>query len=650
MHQVPGTSAARAVSPKQEVPLQQATVYTAPFESGEVVLGRTLVSLLDEVCERHDNPQAFNQRAGEGWTTLSSRDFRAQAERLALGLGDLGLARGERVALYMHSDLSFCLGDMACLLAGLVDVPVYLTHTPEAVKHILNETESRVLLCSDTPLLADIAALLPETCVTTVVLWATPPDEVQVPSGIDILTFEDVATRGRAAEDAVGKLELLKAQLRADDVATLIYTSGTTGMPKGVMLTHENISSNAVAAITGLKEFRYGPDGEVALSFLPLTHVFARTLHYCLMWVGAAVYFSTPDSLRDDLKEVKPTFFASVPRVLEKAFERILATGTRLTGVKRRLFDWSLELAERFDVEHQPSGLYALQLGVADRLVFSKWREALGGDIGQIIVGGAALRADLVNTFAAAGITVLQGYGLTETSPVIAYNRPDHNKAGTVGPALAGVEIKLGEDKEILARGPNIMKGYYKNPEKTAEVLDADGWFHTGDQGEMSEDGYLRITGRLKNLFKLSTGKYVMPQPLEEKLEADALIDTALVVGEGEKYCGALLFVNKEALAALAGTDDKGALEQGQVQTRLKTLMTEANASLPHWSNVKKMALVLGDITLENGLLTPKMSVKRAKVIEKYKSYLEALYGRGEKKLEAGVVVALETLERPSQS
>ena len=648
MHQVPGTSAARAVSSQQEVPPRQEIVYTAPADSGDIVLGRTLVSLLDEACERHDHPQAFNQRAGEGWTALSSRDFRAQAEALALGLGALGLARGERVALYMHSDVSFCVGDMACLLAGLVDVPIYLTHPPDAVKHILNETESRVLLCSDAGLLKDIAELLPETQVETVVVWATPPGEVALPTGLELLTFDEVAAKGREVEDAAGVLELLRAQVRADDVATLIYTSGTTGLPKGVILTHENISSNAVAAITGLKTFRRGPGGEVALSFLPLTHIFARTLHYCLMWVGASVYFSTPDDLRDDLKTVKPTFFASVPRVLEKAFERILATGQSLTGVKKRLFDWSLELAGRYDVELEPSGLYALQLGVADRLVFSKWREALGGDIRQIIVGGAALRADLVNTFAAAGITVLQGYGLTETSPVIAYNRPDHNKAGTVGPALAGVEIKLGEDKEILARGPNIMKGYYKKPDKTAEVLDADGWFHTGDQGEMTEDGYLRITGRLKNLFKLSTGKYVMPQPLEEKLEADGLIDTALVVGEGEKYCGALLFVNKEALVSLAGRGDEGALEQDQVQTRLKTLMTEANASLPHWSNVKKIALVLGEVSLENGLLTPKMSVKRNKVLEKYGDYLEALYGRGEQKLEAGVVVDLG-LEQHSQ-
>ncbi len=632
MHQVTGTSAAW-------VPPRPETVYTAPIDSGKVVLGRTLVSLLDEACEHHDNPEALNQRLGDGWATLSSRQFRAQAEALALGLGDLGLTRGDRVALYMHSDVSFCLGDMACLLAGLVDVPVYLTHTPDAVKHILDETESRVLLCSDETLLKDIAGLLPETQVTTVVLWATPTAGVMLPDGVDLRTFDDLTARGQT-DDAAGKLELLRVQIRADDVATLIYTSGTTGLPKGVMLTHENISSNAVAAMTGLKSFRYGSGGETALSFLPLTHIFARTLHYCLMWAGASVYFSTPDTLRDDLKEVKPTFFAAVPRVLEKAFERILATGQGLTGVKRRLFDWSLELADRYDVEVQPSGLYALQLGVADRLVFSKWREALGGDIRTIIVGGAALRAELVNTFGAAGVTVLQGYGLTETSPVIAYNRPDHNKAGTVGPTLAGVEIKFGEDKEILTRGPHVMKGYYKNPEKTAEVLDEGGWFHTGDQGEMTVDGYLRITGRLKNLFKLSTGKYVMPQPLEERLEADPLVDTALVVGEGEKYCGALLFVNPEALLSLTGQNDAAALEQAPVQARFKTLLSEANAALPHWSNVKKIALVLGEVSLENGLLTPKMSVKRQKVLETYKPYLVALYGRGEG-IEAGVVVDL---------
>jgi len=270
----------------------------------------------------------------------------------------------------------------------------------------------------------------------------------------------------------------------------------------------------------------------------------------------------------------------------------------------------------------------------------SKWREALGGEIKQIIVGGAALRADLVNTFGAAGISIMQGYGLTETSPVITYNRGAYNRPGTVGPPLAGAEVRIGKEGEILTRGPHVMKGYYKAPEKTAEVLDEDGWFNTGDLGEFTDDGYLKITGRLKNLFKLSTGKYVMPQPLEETLEASPLIDTALVIGESQKYCSALLFLNAEAL----GSASPESLKQGEISSQLKTLVQDANKDMPHWSSVKRIVLILDELSVDNGMLTPKLSVKRKQVLERYKTYLEAAYDSDAAdsdavNLEKGVVV-----------
>ena len=624
MEQVSSAAQAQA----HAIPQEQ--VYTAPADTGDVQLGRTLVSLLDEVCEYYPNPKALNQRTEAGWVALSSHDFRSRSQHLALGLLELNLQRGDRVGLYTHSDVSFCLGDMACLTAGLVDVPIYLTHPADAIKHILNEAECRVLICSDETLLADIAPHLPDTGVDTVVLWAEPDATLDLP-GIALHTFAELETTGeRLLAETPDRLEMLRAQTSADDVATLIYTSGTTGKPKGVVLTHENISMNAVASITGLTGFE--PGEEVALSFLPLTHIFARTLHYSMMWYGAAVYFSEPDRLGEDLRDVKPTFFASVPRVLEKAFERILSAGQALTGVKRTLFDKALDLARRYDAEVEPSGLYALQLGVADRLVLSKWREALGGNVRKVIVGGAALRGDLVNVFGAAGLEVLQGYGLTETSPVITYNRPNHNKPGTVGLPLAGVEVKLSADGEIMTRGSHVMQGYYKLPDKTAEVLDDAGWFRTGDLGSFDEDGFLRITGRVKNLFKLSTGKYVMPQPLEETLESHSLVSTALVTGEGEKFCTALLFLEPEALKSLADTSGQEALTHDAVQAQLKQLVAEANETMPHWSNVKKVALLLDELSIENGLLTPKMSVKRPKVLEAYEDVVTALYGRTDAK------------------
>jgi long-chain acyl-CoA synthetase len=616
------------------------TIYQAPANSGQVALGRNLVELLDDACANNPNPKAFNQPTPQGYKSMSTTEFAQRAEQLAMGLVNLGLKRGDCVAFYTHSDVSFCLGDMACLIAGMVSVPIYLTHSEAAIRHILTETEAKAIFVSDEPLLKEIHPLLLESSVQTVILWQqssiTPDDKLKS------FTYSELERRGETELQADPEaISNLKQKIDAQDLATIIYTSGTTGMPKGVMLSHENISSNVIAAITGLDSFTRGVE-ETAISFLPLTHIFARTLHYCLMWYGTAVYFSDPDKLRDDLKVVNPTFFAAVPRVLEKAYERILATGASLTGFKRKLFDWSLDLAKRYNVESPPTGFEAVQLKLANVLVFSKWREALGGKVRMIIVGGAAMRADLVNIFAAAGINIIQGYGLTETSPVIAYNRPHMNKPGTVGLPLAGVEVALTDQKEIIARGPLVMQGYYKSPEKTAEVIDKDGWFHTGDMGEFTEDGYLKITGRIKNLFKLSTGKYVMPQPLEEALESDPIIDTALVTGEGEKFCTALLFTNREALSGsgvVSGDITAESLKSDTVKELFRNKVAQANKAVPHWSNIKRFALILGELTIEGGMLTPKMSVKRHKVLEAYQPFIEVLYDHAERKLDSGVIV-----------
>lgn len=629
MQQMPALSETDMIPPQPDS-------FSAPDGAGEVVLGRTLVSLIDEACERYSNPKALNQRVGESWEALSNQDFRRRSENLGLGLLELGAVRGDRVGFFTHSDVSFCLADLACLIAGLVDVPIYLTHPPGAIKHILNETEAELLVCSDADLLKNIVDVLEETQVKKVVLYSAPEAAPDLPEGISLHSFADLEAKGEAVREAEpDKLELLRAQVRADDTATLIYTSGTTGMPKGVVLTHENISSNVIASITGLEGFKQGAGAEVAASFLPLTHIFARSLHYALMWSGSSVYFTDPERLRDDLKDIKPTFFASVPRVLEKAYERIVATGASLTGVKKTLFDWAMDLAKRFNVEEKPSGLYALQLSLADKLVLSKWREALGGNIKRIIVGGAALRGDLVNTFGAAGISIMQGYGLTETSPVITYNRGAYNRPGTVGPPLSGAEVRISAEGEILTRGPHVMKGYYKAPDKTAEVIDEDGWFHTGDLGEFTADGYLKITGRLKNLFKLSTGKYVMPQPLEERLEASPLIDTALVIGENQKYCAALLFINAEALGINKAEDLKGEA----LKPQLASLLQEANKDMPHWSSVKRIVPILDELSVDNGMLTPKLSVKRKQVLERYKAYVEAAYSDKSTSLAKGAVI-----------
>ena len=620
-------------------------IYTAPPKSGDAVLGRTLPSLLNEACERWPNPKALNERVADGWRSLSTDAFKREAEEGALGLLELGLTRGDRVLFYTHSDLSFCLPDMACLTAGLVNVPLYLTHSQGAIRHILEEAEAKALVVSDEALFKEIEPLLDAARGLERIVLMRPTGKVLSKTDLepDLITWESVCERGREAHDDVAEAAArLESLLSPADLATLIYTSGTTGRPKGVMLSHENLSYNALTAFSGLPDIK--PGEEVALSFLPLTHVFARALHYGYLQRGVAVYFGTPDSIREDFKEVKPTLFASVPRVLEKAYERILATGEALTGVKRGLFDWALELARAYDVTREPAGRYAWQLRLADRLVLSKWREALGGRVRYVIVGGAALRGNLVNVFGAAKVNVLQGYGLTETSPVITYNRPGHNRPGTVGVPLPGVEVTLNKEGEILTRGPHVMGGYYKNPDATAKAVDAEGWFHTGDLGTFTDDGFLTITGRVKNMFKLSTGKYVMPQPLEARLEADPLTEHALVVGDGEKYCAALLFVNQEALQNAArrwGSEDAG-LGSEEARAHFQDLIKAANADMPHWSQVKKVVLIEGDLTIDNGMLTPTLKVRRPKVLEEYKAYLEGIYRGAPQGKTQGVVLEID--------
>ena len=606
--------------------------------SAGAVLGRTLVSLLDEACDKHPNQTAFNERTSAGWVSMSNTTFREHTETMALGMlvspeqGGLGLTKGDTVAFFTQSDLSYCIPDMACLTAGLVTVPIYLTHSPEAIKFILEQSEAKVLIVSDDVLLTKIKPILQQTPLVKQIILRESKTEMD---------FSKLEEKGKAVRQAnPKKLSELKSQVKPHDLATIIYTSGTTGMPKGVMLTHENISSNAVGSALSMTGYEHGK--EVALSFLPLTHIFARTLQYFCIWTSTSIYYSHPDLVREHYREVHPTFFAAVPRVIEKAYERILATGASLTGAKKKLFDWSLGLAQRYEVGKEPTGLYKVQLELASRLVFSKWREALGGRVKYAVLGGAATRAELVNIFGAAGVNLLQGYGLTETSPVVSFNRPGKNRPGSSGTALEGVEIKISETGEILTRGPHIMKGYYKNPEATQEVMTEDGWFRTGDLGELDKDGFLKITGRIKNLFKLSTGKYVMPQPLEEKLESSSLIDVAQIVGDSEKYCGALLFVNKVFLETLTNQKGVEALKAPEVKAHLTKVFSEANKGLSAWETLKRVALVLDELTIDNGMLTPKLSVKRHEVAKRYKAYTDELYRPSGKTLEKGVIVDVE--------
>ncbi len=608
-------------------------VHTRPAAAGLMLLGKTIPDLLYEADE---NPVAFNQPDGSGWSSISTTLFRERAEEIALGLVALGLGRGDRVALLMESDLHFCLADMGCLIAGMVDVPIYVTHASHAVQFVARHSGSRVLFISkgsDAGRLQDLLPGLPELRFIVMVENDLGGDLPELPEGVQCLTLDELRAKGRFARTRGEDASRMRSMNRASDLATIIYTSGTTGEPKGVMLSHENISSNALAAFSELTGFRRGPGGEVTISFLPLTHVFARTLYYGFMAYGSTIYFSTPEALSADLQRVRPTTFATVPRLLEKVYSRIRQRAATLTGVKKALLQESLAFAGAYRLGAKQSLLQRAKHALLDRLVFAKWREALGGRVRFIISGGAALAADLTNIFAAARVPVLQGYGLTESSPVISYNRPDANRAGTVGPPLPLVEVTIAEDGEILTRGPHVMMGYYLDPARTGEAIDRDGWLHTGDIGTLSDDGYVTITDRKKDLFKLSTGKFVTPQPLESRLGAEPLVAQAVVIGTGHKYCAALLFPDEDVLRVFVrsrGMSENQPFErlvkEPVVIARFQEIVDKANEGMDPWSTVKRFHLVPQSLSTENGLLTPTMKLKRSRVREVYADEISRLY------------------------
>ncbi len=613
-------------------------ICTAPPGSGEVVLGLTLPDLLDEACQRNPNPKALNVKRNGRWHSYSTRDLREEAEAIAAGLRSLGLATEDRIALFLYSDPDFVRIDMGVLIAHLVDVPLYLTYAPDLLVYVMNHAEARLLFVSDGELLRKICPLLPQMHFLQTLVIAHPPEDwaerqQHLPAGVRAMTLDALMTQGREAlERDPGLIARLKAGIAPNDLATIIYTSGTTGLPKGVMLSHQNLSSNVKAAFGAMGKWFDGPN-ETIISFLPLTHVFGRMMQYGYMNLGAAVYFVPPRELVAHLPEVRPTMFATVPRVLERIYEGILAKAREMHGLKAGLLRRAIALAQRYRVGQPLRGRDALEHKLLDRLVYSKWRAVLGGRLKYAISGGAALRADLAHFFAAAGIIILEGYGLTETSPVIAVNRYDTFRPGTVGPPIPGVEVAIADDGEILTRGPHVMQGYFKNPAATREVLEPDGWFHTGDIGALDDDCFLRITDRKKHLFKLSTGKYVTPQPIEDALRASSLVDQAVVVGVGRKFAAALLFPAEEAVRAWAAQKGLDAtrpllevLREPLVQQAFQDLLAEVNAPLPRWSQVRRIALIPGELTVDNEMLTPTLKVRRAKVQERYRDALEALY------------------------
>lgn len=600
-------------------------------EPGKALTGYTLPDILQHATRSFENPRMFNTRANGAWQSLSLSAFKEQVDQTALGLLNLGLQQGDRVGLYMESDTSFAVVDMACLIGGLVDVPLYLKQSAQNNEYILQHAEARVLVISSESQFTASGTDLGNLNTIEYIIVADPEQDAEYPKekdGVTWLSLEAIQQKGK--QNAGNKA--LPSDIAPQDLATIVYTSGTTGRPKGVMLTQQNMAFNA---LTGYAELGMNQDShkqEVAISFLPLSHMFARTIHYSNLAFGISTYFSTPDELGEDLRAVRPTVMASVPRVVEKLYARIRTKIATLTGIPYRIASWSLSVAEKYQLNQRAPLWQRLKLSLADKLLLSKWREALGGRVKYIIAGGAAMSSELVNLFGAANISILQGYGLTETSPVISFSRPQANYPETVGQPLPGIEVQVAQDGELITRGPHVMKGYYKDPEKTRSVLTEDGWFHTGDIGEITDKGCIRITDRKKDLFKLSTGKYVLPQAIENKLNADALVAQSVVLGEGQKFCAGLIFVEEPALKQYAVQENLAyssldeLLAHPEVLARYEACVQEANENMDHWNRIKQFKLIPEALSIENGMLTPTLKVKRKEVRSRFTTEIKELF------------------------
>ncbi|WP_425215226.1 alpha/beta fold hydrolase [Tumidithrix helvetica] len=664
-----------------------------------VPLGHTLPSLLEEACQRYPNAKALNQWTENGWRSLSNQAFKSATESLAMGLLGLGLEKGDRVAFLMHNDLNFAIADMGCLLAGLVDVPIDLTQTLENIFFALSHSEAKALIVANLDLLKQIAPYLgkapnlQQIAIAEVpVDWqptrsakasswesllnsdrSTPSDgleftetipadacldlhtflhgtptetrvetrDIPLPQCLQVFSLNELQAQGQRQTTA-NNLQILRSRLTSKDLATIIYIPAETGKLVGVMLTHENLSGNALAAFASLKGLEWG-DREVSLSFLPLTHVFARCLFYGHLYYSHSVYLSHPNRVLKHLKEVQPTVLASVPLLLEKFYSKIAERNQKLSWWERRISTCALHLAQQYEMGQKPRGLSVLHtklaMKIADGLVYSQWRSLFGDRLKYLLSGGAALSAEIANVFSAAGIPILQGYGLTQTGGVACFNRLDNNRAGTVGSPIPGVEIAIATDGEILVRGLYVTPGYYKNAEATLAAIDAQGWLHTGDLGAFTANGLLKITGMKKALFKLSTGKYIAPQPLEAHLRASTLVKQAAIVGSDRKFCSALIFANLSALRdrlrtlgfpelSVTLTNDE-LFRHPCILSLYRAEIDAINCHLPYWANVKRFLLSDAELTVENGLLTESQQIDRAAVTKHFSREIDALYGEG---------------------
>ena len=581
-----------------------------------------LFDILENQVKNKPLKRALNTKYNGVWESTSSKEFLEKSNQISRGLLQLGVKKGDKVAIISSNNRTeWCIVDIGVLQIGAIDVPIYPTITAEDYSYIINHSESKYCFVSDVVVYEKIKSI-----------------QNECPNLKEIYCFDTIkgckhwSAVLELGKDAThqSKVLAIKESVNPQDLATIIYTSGTTGTPKGVMLSHNNIVSNVIAA---QKRLPLDKGKAVALSFLPLCHIYERMLMYLYQLSATEVHFAESlETIGENLNEVNPDVMTAVPRLLEKLYDKIYGKGQTLTGIKKKLFNWAVNVG----LDYEPYGKngvgYSIKLFIARALIFKKWKSALGGNLKLIASGSAALQPRLARVFTAAGLTVVEGYGLTETSPVISVNdmRDGKFRVGSVGQVVENVKVKIADDGEILCKGPNIMMGYYKNQKLTDEVI-KDGYFHTGDIGHIDDDGFLKITDRKKEMFKTSGGKYVAPQVIENIVKQSTLIDQVMVVGESQKYPAALIQLNFDAVNEWLGQTDiplnyTEMVANEKVLNKIKKDIDQANENFAQWEKIKKFKLTPEIWSVDSGHLTPTMKLKRKIIKSKYQDLLEEIY------------------------
>ncbi len=584
-----------------------------------------IFDIIPQLLEKYNKPNALAAKENGKWVEYSTRQFADSVNYLSYGLFNLGIEREDKIGIISNNRPEWNFADYAIQQSGCVSVPIYPTISENDLNFIFSDAKIKYVFVSTVDLYNKVKAVA-----------------VNCPSVKGIYTFNKVEGAKHWTEllnDGIKnpkekEIEAIKSTIKPNDLFSILYTSGTTGNPKGVMLSHNNLISNSIACKVLCP---FAADWK-ALSFLPLNHVYERMLNTLYLYLGVSIYYAESiDAVGENLKEVKPQIFVTVPRLLEKVYDKIIAKGAELSGMKKMIFFWAVNLGLRFELNGANGWWYELQLKIANKLVFSKWREALGGNIVAVASGGAALQPRLARVFNAARIPCLEGYGLTETSPVIAVNNftPNSICFGTVGPVIEHVTVSFAEDGEILVKGPNVMLGYFNRPDATAESIDKDGWFHTGDIGEFVDNRFLKITDRKKEIFKTSGGKYIAPVMIENKLKESPFIEQVMVIGENEKYASALIVPAFAYLKEyckrhnIEFTSNEALIQNPEIKARIVEEVEKVNKQLAHYETIKRPELLAREWSIDKNEMTPKLSLKRKIIMTANKDLIAKIYGGG---------------------